>query len=240
VVGRPVTAAAWVQAYLPISEGGCGVASASDVAPVARLSGVLLFLARAEPLLGYYRQLVVPLATRAGLLDFLNARLPQTLEPLASWTRTGKVDLPDGDFRRQHWWSFRLTKVKAEALLEAGTGLNVPRLEAQRAGKAGGWLSATQWRDRGAASPGPTIPCYSSRSWGCTCYQRIARADHAPCAVGRLTSLATELCRVRSRDLGIGTLAHKPFSARSLPSCEFHMNGSWTSAETDAAQRTSW
>jgi len=67
------------------------------------------FLARAEPMLGCYRQLFVPLATEAGLLDALNARLPRTLEPLASWTRTGKVDLPDGDVRRQHWWSSRVT-----------------------------------------------------------------------------------------------------------------------------------
>jgi len=32
--------------------------------------------------------------------------------------------------------------VKATALLEAATGRDVPRLETQRAGKAGGWLSA--------------------------------------------------------------------------------------------------
>jgi len=126
---------------LPLSEGGCGFASASDMAPVARLAGVMQVLPRAEQLLGCDRQLVVPLATEAGLLDALNARLPPALEPLAIWTRTGKVELPDGDVRRQHWWSARLTHVKAAALLEAATGRNVPRLEAQRAGKADGWLS---------------------------------------------------------------------------------------------------
>lgn len=36
--------------------------SASDVAPVARLAGVLQFMARAGPLLGCHRQSVVPLA----------------------------------------------------------------------------------------------------------------------------------------------------------------------------------
>jgi len=56
--------------------GGCGVASALDVAPVARLAGVLQLLARAEPILGCDRQLVVPLATEAGLLDAFYARLP--------------------------------------------------------------------------------------------------------------------------------------------------------------------
>jgi len=96
------------------------------------------FLARAEPLLGRDLQLVVPLATEAGLLDALNARLPPALEPLASWTRTGKVELPDGEVRRQHWWSARMTQVKAAALLEAATGRDVPRLGAQRVGEAGG------------------------------------------------------------------------------------------------------
>jgi len=76
VVGTPTSDAAWVQTTLPLSEGGCGVSNASDVAPVARLAGVMQFLARAEPLLGCDRQLVVPLATEAGLLDALNARLP--------------------------------------------------------------------------------------------------------------------------------------------------------------------
>jgi len=116
VVGTLVSGGAWMQATLPLSEGGCGVASASDVAPVARLAGVLQFLARAEPMLGCDRNLVVPLATEAGLLDALNARLLPRVEPLASWTRTGKVELPDGDVRRQHWWSSRVTQVKAAAL----------------------------------------------------------------------------------------------------------------------------
>jgi len=55
------------------------------------------FLARGELMLGCDRQLVVPLATEAGLFDALNARLPPALEPLASWTRTGKVQLTDED-----------------------------------------------------------------------------------------------------------------------------------------------
>jgi len=75
---------AWVQTTLPLSEGGCGFASASDLAPAARLAGVMHFLARAETLFGCDRQLVVPLATEAGLLDAFNARLPPALEPLAS------------------------------------------------------------------------------------------------------------------------------------------------------------
>jgi len=55
-----------------------------------------------------------------------NARLPPTLEPLAGWTRTGKVELSDGDVRRQRWLSNRLTQVKAAALLEASDGKDIP------------------------------------------------------------------------------------------------------------------
>jgi len=87
-----------------MSEGGDGLTSASDVAPVARLPCFMQFLTRAELMLGCDRQLVVPLATEAGLLDALNAHLPPALEPLASWTRTGNAELSDGDVRRQHWW----------------------------------------------------------------------------------------------------------------------------------------
>jgi len=41
VVGTPTSDAAWVQTTLPMNEGGCGVASAADVAPVARLAGIM-------------------------------------------------------------------------------------------------------------------------------------------------------------------------------------------------------
>jgi len=46
--------------------------------------------------------------------------------------------------------------VKAAAILEAPTGLDVPRIKALRAGKAGGWLSPPppQWRARGPATLG--------------------------------------------------------------------------------------
>jgi len=109
---------------------------------VTRLAGSFSFSPGMSPCWGVTGQLVVPLATEAGRLDALNARLPPAQEPLASWTRTGKVELPDGDVRRQHWWSARLIQLKAGSLFEAATGLDVVRLEARRSGKAGGWLSA--------------------------------------------------------------------------------------------------
>jgi len=42
---------------------------------VARLAGIMQFLARAEPLLGCDRQLVVPLINEAGLGSSMVARL---------------------------------------------------------------------------------------------------------------------------------------------------------------------
>jgi len=82
MVGTPTSEAAWVQTTLPLSEGGCGVVTASDVAPVAWRAGVMQFLARAEPLLRCDRQLVVPLATDAGLLPSMPACHPP-------WNRWG-------------------------------------------------------------------------------------------------------------------------------------------------------
>jgi len=72
-------------------------------------------------------------------------------------------------------------------------------LEAHRAGKAGGWISAHPVAGQGVACPAPTTPHSSSGTWGCPCCQLIARADHAPCAEDRSTSSATTLCHARSR-----------------------------------------
>jgi len=72
--------------------------------------------------------------------------------------RTDKVELQDGEVRRQHWWSTWLTQVKAAALFEAAYGHEVPRLEAQRAVKAGGWLSAPPVAGQVPASPLCTLP----------------------------------------------------------------------------------
>jgi len=170
LVGTPTSDAAWVETTLPMSEGGCEVASADDVAPVARLAGVMQFLARAESMLGCDPQLVLPLAIEAGLLDALNARLPPALEPLASWTRTGKVELPDGDARRQHWWSSRLTQAKTSALLEAAAGRDVPRLEANGRARRADGCRPPHWRARVSASSVPTTPHCSSGTWVCPCY----------------------------------------------------------------------
>jgi len=96
VVGTPTSDASWVPITLPMREGGCGVASAVDVAPVERLAGVMQFLALAELMLGCDRKLVVLLTTEAGLLDALNARLLPALEPLASCPGRVRWNCPTG------------------------------------------------------------------------------------------------------------------------------------------------
>jgi len=174
-----------VQTTLPMSEGGFGVVSAANVAPVARLAGVMQFTARAELILGCDRQLVVSLATDAGLLEALNARLPPALEPLASGTRTGRVELPDGEVRRQHWCSPRTSQAKAAAVLEADYWMDVPRLEAQQADEAGGWLSAPSLAGQGLCLTGAHYSTLLKWHLGCPCYQQTARARRTPCAEGR-------------------------------------------------------
>jgi len=171
-------------------------------------------------MLGCDRQLFVPLPTESGLLDALNARLPPALEPLASWTMTGKIKLPDVDVRRQHLWSARLTHVKAASLIQAAAGRDVPRLVAQRPGKARGWLS-----------PPPSVAgqglCLAGANYSKLLKWHLGvpllpadcagRPLCAPCVEGRWTSSATTPCHARSRAYGIGTLALNLISARSLP-----------------------
>lgn len=73
-----------VQTYFPwtLARTSWGEPSAPHVALVAWLAGVMQFLARAELLLGCKRQLGVPLANEAGLIDAHNARLPPALGAL--------------------------------------------------------------------------------------------------------------------------------------------------------------
>jgi len=59
------------QATLPLSMGGCGISSASDVAPLSLLAGILQLLANADSLLGSDRHSVVPMTTEAGRVGAL-------------------------------------------------------------------------------------------------------------------------------------------------------------------------
>jgi len=166
----------------------------------------LQFLAHAEPKFDCDRQLVVPLATEAGLLDALNARLPPPLEPLASWTRTGIEELPDGDVRRLHWWSSRVTQVKAAALLEAATGRDVPGWRQSGRARRVECCRPPQRRARGSASQGSTIPRHSSGTCSCPCYQRIVRRAGQPAAA--LATRQGELHPCRGRDGRAHHLVH--------------------------------
>jgi len=178
----------------------------------------------------------VPLATETGLLDALNARLPPALEPLASWTRTGKVELRAGDVGSQHWWSSRVTQAKAASLLKAATGRDVPRFQGVWAGKAGGWLSPPPppVAGQGVCLTGANYSTLPKRQLGVPLLPADFAGRPRPCAEGRQMFSATTPCNVINRDSGIGTMAHKPFSARSLPSSEFTMTARWTSPEIDA------
>jgi len=226
VVGTPTSDAAWVQTTLPMSDGGFGLASAADGAPVARLAGVMQFFARAELMLRCDRQLVVPLANEAGLPDALNSRMPPALEPLASWTRTGKVELPDGDVRRQHWWSSRVTQAKAAALLEAATGEKFHRLEAKRAGKACGWLSPPPVAGQGLCLIGANYSTLLKWQLGMPLLPADCAGRPCPLCGGPVDVFGDHAVAYKKSGFGdLGTLAHRPFSARSFPNPEFPMTG---------------
>jgi len=218
-----------------MSESGCGVASAADVAPVARLAGVMQFLARAERMLGCDRQLVMPLANQAGLLYALNARLPPAVEPLAGWTRTGKVEL---------------SRCPTPALKVIpgypGESRGTPRGGHREGGPPVGGTTGGQGGGMAVAPPvaGQSL-CFNGAYYSTMLkwhlWVPLLPADGAerPCPLcGGQTFSATTPCHVRIRDLGICTSAHKPSSARSLSSPEFLMTASWTSPETDAAELT--
>jgi len=96
VVGTPTSDAAWVQTTLPMSEGGCGVASAADVAPVARLAGIMQFLARAEPMLGCDRQLACPWLPRRDCLTPLMRACPRPWNRWPAGQGRARCNCPTG------------------------------------------------------------------------------------------------------------------------------------------------
>jgi len=75
---------------------------------------------------------------------------------------------------------------------------------------------------------------------GFPCCRRIAQEDRTLYAGGgRLTSSATTLCLVRSRDPAIATLAHKPFFCQILNQSRVPHDREVDIAETDVARQTS-
>jgi len=96
-----------VAAGLPLAERG-GFSSAAFLATVARLAGIPQFMAQAEGMLECDRPWLEGVMAEKGMLEAMEAlpaRLPDNLEPLAGWTRTGALSLPHGECRRQKWWS---------------------------------------------------------------------------------------------------------------------------------------
>jgi len=98
-------------------------------------------MAQAEGMLGCDRSWLEGVVAERGLLEALSARLPDNLEPIAGWRRTGALSLPDGEFRWQKWWSSRLTQCQAADLAEKAAGRDIPRLEVQKAGMGDEWMS---------------------------------------------------------------------------------------------------
>lgn len=131
-----------------------------------------------------------PLSTEAGLLRALNARVLPPLEPLATWTRPGKIELPDGVPRRQRWWSTCLIQVQA-AVLEASLDLK-PRGEGMPA--AGCRHHPSQ--EQSCASRARNTPLSSS---GIPGPAPTAQGGHDLSVGNQWTSLETTRSHVASR-----------------------------------------
>jgi len=110
------------------------------------------------------------------------------------------VELPDEDVRRQHWWSSRVTQAKAAAILEAATGRDIPRLEAQRAGKAGGWLSATPVVGQGLCLTGVHYSTLLKCHQGLPMLPPDCAGMPCPLCGSRWTISLTTPCHARRRD----------------------------------------
>ena len=142
VVGDAISEAAWLQAGLPLRLGGCGIGGVEELAPVARLAAILQFERGMGPILGMSGEgLGDGLMRCPDLLRRLGAVLPADLDPLVRWTRTGCVIAEPGPTSRQKWWGDNLAASQAERLRRGAMGLDIVRLEAQRAG-TGQWMSA--------------------------------------------------------------------------------------------------
>jgi len=157
VVCTPTSDAAWVQTTLPLSNGGFGFASASDVAPLARLAGVMQFLARAEPLLGCDRILSCPWPPRRDCC----------MPPMPACPRPGTVCELDADWEvgTARWG--RATSALAVRAPDPGEGGGASRgghgsRRATHRGTAsgeGGWLAfGPPWQAKVSAWPAPTTP----------------------------------------------------------------------------------
>jgi len=129
VVGKPTSHAAWVQTTLPMSECGCGVASAADVAPVARLAGSCSSSPGRSSSWGMNGNWSCPWPPRR---DCLTPSIRACPRPWNHW------QVGPGPVNLNCQTGMSDARTVAVALLEAATGWDVLRFVAQRAGKAGG------------------------------------------------------------------------------------------------------
>jgi len=81
LLGGNLSDSGWQQASLPLSKGGCGLSCAVFLAPVARLAGILQFMAQTEGMLECDRSWLEGVVAEKGLLEALSARCPKTSSP---------------------------------------------------------------------------------------------------------------------------------------------------------------
>ena len=153
LAGTSLTPTAWSQACLPISKGGCGLTSATRLAPAARVAGVLQFARFGPTTIGADDSIGVRCRREAALLQGLQGLLPPALEPLTTWAASGCITPTDGPEGSQRWWSERIADHALLSLAANSHARDIPRLATQASGGAGSWLAATPSKPEGLAIP---------------------------------------------------------------------------------------
>ena len=142
----------WAQARLPTRHEGLGLGDPQLLSPVARMSAILFYCARASEMGN-----ISPVAPR----DFHQVRstlltyFGPTFRPLVDWgvnpVTLSRLD-PEPHHLRQQWWAGVLYGGLAKQIRSMGSVRDQARLACQQAPLSTAWMMAPQSRPWGSSS----------------------------------------------------------------------------------------
>ena len=219
----------WLQACLPLSQGGLGIRSPSMLAAPARMAGILAWISGGAELLGI-KDASNRLPPSAGmLLDKISNLLGTNLEPIREWLDRKSISAVDGEKSSQRWWTAQVTRIVKERLTSQAVGRDAVRLAQSMGPVVTGWMSAPASQALGLRIDSSRyrsllrwhlgLPLFPVHWAGVTCPLQCGEpmdpwGDHAVC------------CRRNKswqRHLGIQTFISRCLQARGIP---FHLEQS--------------
>ena len=142
-MGTGLSTLQWAQARLPSRLNGLGLGDPQLLAPVARMSAMLFYCARAD---------IIGNAGPAAPRDFhrvretLSTYLGPAFKPLAGWADLRTVTYnrldPEPHHLKQHWWAGVLYEGLVTQLQSMGSMWDQARLACQQAPHSSAWLTA--------------------------------------------------------------------------------------------------